>query len=66
MVATSLNAIEMEELHDSVRKALGIALAMSEAHDVDEHNRFTACAIVDYLKSAQRMLEGEDAEVTHA
>lgn len=55
-VRPSVQDLDLDELELRVRKALGIAMALSESSN-DEHDRFAAEAIVDYLSDAKMILE---------
>lgn len=55
-----LEGADLETLHGSVRKALGIALALGErVGGGDDHDKFAAQAIGDLLTEAREILEVE-------
>lgn len=49
--------LDIEEIENSVSKALGVAMALSELGG-DEHNARAAEAIADQLHEAKRLLAG--------
>ena len=56
------STVELENADYAIRKALGIALLLSETHG-DEHNANAAHAIVDQLFEAVRQLGGEEVSL---
>lgn len=63
-VRPSVQDLDLDELELRVRKALGIAVALSEAAS-DEHDRHAAEAIVDNLSRAKEMLEANAGSEQH-
>lgn len=63
MAVDSLNALQIEKLHGAVRKALAIAIYVSEAEE--EHASFAGHAMTDFLHEARQILEGEEVEALH-
>lgn len=53
--ARATDSLDRDELRNSIEKALGIAMALSEKHG-DEHDRKAADAIADNLHEARKIL----------
>jgi len=53
----SAQDLDLEQLDLCVRKALGVAVVLSEKPGGDEHDRYAAEAIGDNLQKAKKILE---------